>query len=132
LEIKPHQKLHFELGRSLVGQSGNLITRVTYLKKGIQTSFLIVDAGMNNLLRPSLYQAYHHVENLTKAGFDGPKETYDLVGPICESGDFFRKSLNLPETERGDLLKIHSAGAYGEVMSSNYNLRGLAPSYYSE
>jgi diaminopimelate decarboxylase len=130
LEVSPKQKVHFELGRSLVGQSGSLITRVLYVKKGLKTDFLIVDAGMNDLLRPSLYQAYHHIENLSFNGDIKDQKIYDVVGPVCESGDFFRKSVSLPVSKRGDILAIRSAGAYGEVMSSPYNLRAKAQDLY--
>jgi len=130
LEVGPKQKVHFELGRSLVGQCGSLITKVLYLKKGIQTDFLIVDAGMNDLLRPSLYGAYHHIENLSSGTLGMPEKIYDVVGPVCESGDFFRKKVSLPESKRGDILAIRSAGAYGEVMSSPYNLRKKIPDLY--
>lgn len=130
LEVSTKQKVHFELGRSLVGQCGSLITRVLYVKKGLKTDFLIVDAGMNDLLRPSLYKAYHHIENLSYSGEKGKTEIYDVVGPVCESGDFFRKSVSLSPSVRGDILAIRSAGAYGEVMSSPYNLRAKAPDLY--
>jgi len=130
LVVGPKQKVHFELGRSLVGQAGSLITKVLYLKKGLNTDFLIVDAGMNDLLRPSLYQAYHHIDNLSNTVDDKPLETYDVVGPVCESGDFFRKSVSMVPSKRGDILAIRSAGAYGEVMSSPYNLRAKAPDLY--
>jgi diaminopimelate decarboxylase len=131
LAIRPHQKVHFELGRALVAQCGNLITKTLYIKNGINTNFAIVDAGMTELLRPALYQSYHEIENITKST-TAPTAKYDVVGPICESSDCFRKAVELPETERGDLLAIRSAGAYGEVMASQYNLRKLAPAYYSD
>ncbi len=129
LKLKPGQKVHFELGRSVVGQCGNLITKVLYLKKGINTNFVIVDGGMTDLIRPALYQAFHKIENLssTKA-----PHKYDVVGPICESSDSFGKDIELPETTRGDILAIRSAGAYGEVMVSNYNLREAPQAYYSD
>lgn len=130
LELLPGQKVHFELGRSIVGQCGNLITRVLYVKKGIHTNFLILDAGMTELIRPMLYQAHHEIENIS-ANTEN-KETYDVVGPICESTDCFAKALELPETFRGDIFRIYSAGAYGEVMASNYNLKTLHPAVYSE
>jgi diaminopimelate decarboxylase len=125
----PGQEVHFELGRSLVGQCGSLISRVLYIKKGINTNFAILDAGMTELIRPALYQAYHKIENISKAG--SPSELkYDVVGPICESSDCFGKSVRLPETERGDLIAIRSAGAYGEVMSNRYNLRDQVESVF--
>ncbi len=129
LEVRPKQSVHFELGRALVAQCGSLITKVLYIKRGVQTNFAIVDAGMTELIRPALYQAVHKIENLSS---NLPEAKYDVVGPICESSDFFAKALMLPETQRGDLLSIRSAGAYGEVMSSEYNLRTKAIAYYSE
>lgn len=126
LETSPDQEVHFELGRALVAQSGSLITRVLYIKKGINTNFTVVDAGMTELIRPALYHAYHKIENLTAAFHESDAlETvkYDVVGPICESSDCFGKAVELPETSRGDLIAIRTAGAYGEVMTSSYNLR---------
>lgn len=126
LEVQPGQEVHFELGRSLVAQCGSLITRVVYVKNGVNTNFAIVDAGMTELIRPMLYHAYHKIENLTKDETRNPKpetRNYDVVGPICESSDCFGKSVPLPETERGDLIAIRTAGAYGQVMASGYNLR---------
>lgn len=126
--LKPGQQLHFELGRSLVAQCGHLITRVVFLKKGIEKQFLIVDAGMNDLIRPALYQAIHQLSSLTS---NAEEVTYDVVGPICESSDVFRKDVSLPEMRRGDLIAIHSAGAYGQAMASTYNMRNLIRSYNS-
>lgn len=129
LELRPKQKLHFELGRAVVAQSGDLITKVLYVKNGINANFAVVDAGMTELIRPALYQAYHKIENLTsKEGLD----FYDVVGPICESSDTFGKTVQLKETKRGDLIAIRMAGAYGEVMASRYNLRDIAKSYFSD
>lgn len=128
LELKSHQELHFELGRSIVGQCGSLISKVLYVKKGVNTDFAIIDAGMTDLIRPALYQAFHKVENLTS--IFGKYERYDVVGPICESSDCFGKSLLLPTTSRGDIIAINSCGAYGEVMASQYNLRSLPKSIY--
>ena len=130
LEVLPGQKIHFELGRSLVGQCGTLFTKVLYVKKGTQTNFLIVDAGMNDLLRPSLYQAYHHIDKISMNSTEMKEEVYDVVGPVCESSDFFRRGIKLPTCVRGDILAIRSVGAYGEVMSSPYNLREKALAYY--
>lgn len=127
LELKPGQQVHFELGRSLVAQSGTLISKVLYIKKGLTTNFAILDAGMTELIRPALYQSYHKIENLTS---DKPALKYDVVGPICESSDCFGKAVELPETNRGDLVALRTAGAYGEVMSSNYNLREKAKAIY--
>lgn len=121
LELMPQQEVHFELGRAIIAQCGNLMSRVLYIKNGINTNFAILDAGMTELIRPALYQAYHKIENVTSASSDLIK--YDIVGPICESSDCFGKAVLLPETQRGDLIAIRSAGAYGEVMSSQYNLR---------
>lgn len=125
----PGQEVHFELGRSLVAQCGRLITRVLYVKKGKNKDFVIVDAGMNDLLRPALYQARHHIENLTS---NGPLSRYDVVGPICESSDSFGQDILLPATSRGDLIAIRSCGAYGEAMASRYNLRDLIQGYFSD
>jgi diaminopimelate decarboxylase len=127
LALRPQQHLHFELGRSIVAQCGNLITKVLYVKKGVNTNFAIVDAGMTDLLRPALYQATHKIENLTTKSTE--LERYDVVGPICESSDCFAKSLLFPVTQRGDIIAIRTAGAYGEVMASNYNLRTTIASY---
>ena len=129
LKLRSNQKLHFELGRALVAQCGSLVTKVLYVKKGVNTSFAIVDAGMTDLIRPALYQAYHKIENLTSAL---PQQRYDVVGPICESSDCFGKALMLPETQRGDLIVLRTAGAYGEIMASQYNLRKLPGAYYSD
>jgi len=128
LERKNNQQIHFELGRSIVAQCGNLISRVVYIKKGINTNFAILDAGMTELMRPALYQSYHQIDNLVS---EKASDKYDVVGPICESTDCFGKSVNLPETLRGDLIAIRSAGAYGEVMMSNYNLRDRNEAFYS-
>ena len=131
IELLPGQELHFELGRSLVAQSAALISKVLFVKKGIKTNFVILDAGMTELIRPALYQSFHKVENLSKA--DAPSNHfYDVVGPICESSDCFGKNIQLAETERGDLLAIRTTGAYGEVMSSNYNLREDAKIYFHD
>lgn len=133
LELRPNQKVHFELGRSIVAQMGSLISRVTYIKKGLKTNFAILDAGMTELIRPALYQSYHKIVNISKDHRDDiPREKYDVVGPICESSDSFGKAVILPETERGDLIAIRSAGAYAEVMASKYNLREIAPVHFGE
>lgn len=126
LKLYPGQTLHFELGRSVVAQCGSLITRVLYVKQGSHKQFCIVDAGMTDLIRPALYQAYHKVENITS---DDTVEAYDVVGPICESSDVFGKSIDLNRCHRGDLLAIRSAGAYGEIMASGYNCRELPKGY---
>lgn len=127
LEVRPGQEVHFELGRALVAQCGTLISRVLYIKNGQNTNFAILDAGMTELIRPALYQSYHKIENLSS---DKEEVRYDVVGPICESSDCFGKAVLLPETNRGDLIAIRTAGAYGEVMSSAYNLRDKAKAVY--
>lgn len=127
LELRPGQQVHFELGRSLVAQCGTLISKVLYIKNGISTNFAILDAGMTELIRPALYQSYHKIVNLTS---QKPEVRYDVVGPICESSDCFGKAVMLPETNRGDLIAIRTAGAYGEVMASAYNLRTKAEAIY--
>lgn len=149
LELRPGQKVHFELGRAVVAQCGTLISRVLYIKKGVNTNFAILDAGMTELMRPALYQAYHKIENLSKMENGKGKmengdntssishlpsniQKYDVVGPICESSDCFGKAVNLPETFRGDIIALRTAGAYGEVMSSAYNLRDRVKSFYSD
>ncbi len=129
LELRGGQTVHFELGRCLVAQCGSLITRVLYVKKGQKKQFAIVDAGMNDLIRPALYHAYHKIENITSSE---PAEKYDVVGPVCESSDCFGKEVRLSGARRGDFLAIRSAGAYGEVMSSRYNLRPFAECRFSE
>lgn len=130
LNVKPGQEVHFELGRSIVAQAGNVISRVLYVKEGVKTKFAILDAGMTDLIRPALYQAGHKVENLSNP--EGAKVRYDVVGPICESSDSFGKALDLPEMNRGNLVALRSAGAYGEVMVSRYNLREEPSAYYSD
>jgi diaminopimelate decarboxylase len=130
LELMPQQEIHFELGRSIIAQCGSLINRVLYIKEGINTNFAILDGGMTELIRPALYQAYHKIENISKMSAPITKK-YDVVGPICESSDCFGKAVELPETERGDLVAIRSAGAYGEVMSNRYNLRDGVVSVFS-
>lgn len=129
LKLRPGQQLHFELGRAIVGQCGSLVTRCLYIKKATHKQFVIVDAGMTDLIRPALYGALHRIENLTSSL---PHETYDVVGPICESSDTFAEDYELNATRRGDLLVIRSAGAYGEIMASRYNCRSLPHSYTSE
>ena len=127
LELQSGQEVHFELGRSITGNMGTLVSRGLYVKKGINTNFLILDAGMTELIRPALYQSYHKIENLSKRHLDDiSREKYDVVGPICESSDCFGKDVTLEDTKRGDLIGIRSAGAYGEVMASSYNLREKA------
>ena len=129
LRILPDQKVHFELGRSVVGQCGTLITRLLYVKNGSYKKFAIVDAGMTDLIRPALYHAYHKIENISS---NEEVETYDIVGPICESSDVFAKSIEINKCHRGDIIAIRSAGAYGEVMASQYNCRELPKGYITE
>jgi len=127
LELRPKQILHFEIGRSIVAQCGSLISKVLYVKKGVNTNFIILDAGMTELIRPALYQSYHKIENISS---NGTTAKYDVVGPICESSDCFGKAVMLPETKRGDLVVIRTTGAYGEVMASSYNLRDKVKALY--
>jgi len=129
LKLRPQQTLHFELGRAVVGQCGSLISKVIYVKQGTNKQFAILDAGMTDLIRPALYQAYHKIENITS---EEPMETYDVVGPICESSDVFGKAIDLNKAPRGDLFALRSAGAYGEIMASAYNCRALPKGYTSE
>lgn len=131
LERNAQQEVHFELGRALVAQCGTLVSRVLYTKSGSKKNFLILDAGMTELMRPALYQAYHKIERI---GVDplGKELIYDVVGPICESSDSFGKEVALPVSQRGDLIAIRTAGAYGEVMASHYNLRNEIRYLYSE
>jgi len=129
LKLRPQQTLHFELGRAVVGQCGSLISKVIYVKQGTNKQFAILDAGMTDLIRPALYQAYHKIENITS---EEPMETYDVVGPICESSDVFGKAIDLNKAHRGDLFALRSAGAYGEIMASAYNCRALPKGYTSE
>lgn len=129
LELREGQEVHFELGRAVVAQCGTLITKVLYVKEGQKKKFAIVDAGMNDLIRPALYHAYHKIENISS---DAPTQQYDVVGPVCESSDCFGKATVLNETKRGDFIAIRSAGAYGEVMSSRYNLRKIAETHFSK
>ena len=129
LKLRNGQTLHFELGRAVVAQCGSLITRTLYIKEGHIKKFCIVDAGFTDLIRPALYQAYHKLENLSS---EEPMEAYDVVGPICESTDVFAKQIDINRAHRGDLLAIRSAGAYGEIMASQYNCRQLPVGYTSE
>jgi diaminopimelate decarboxylase len=123
----PGQEIHFEPGRSIVGQCSSLISKVLYVKEGSEKKFAILDAGFTDLIRPALYDAYHKIENLTSGE---PEESYDVVGPICESSDCFARQIRLPYTRRGDLLALRSAGAYGEIMASQYNCRALPGNYF--
>ncbi len=129
LKLREGQQLHFELGRAVVAQCGSLITKVLFVKENGKKKFVIVDAGMTELIRPALYGAHHKIENLTS---DEAEETYDVVGPICESSDVFDKDIPLAKTRRGDLIAIKTAGAYGETMASCYNCRKLPNGYTTE
>lgn len=131
LERNSQQEVHFELGRALVAQAGTLVSKVLYTKSGAKKHFLILDAGMTELMRPALYQAYHKIEKIGAAE-DLKTLNYDVVGPICESSDCFGKEVELPVSKRGDLIAIRTAGAYGEVMASKYNLREEIRYVYSK
>ena len=128
LKLRPNQQLHFELGRSIVASCGSLISRVTFVKENRNKQFVILDAGMTDLIRPALYEAHHEIQNLTSR--ETEQATYDVVGPVCESTDVFAHDRVLPVTRRGDLIAIRSAGAYGESMASTYNMRALPHSVF--
>ena len=125
-----NQKIYVELGRSLVGQCGSLIYRVLFTKNSYNKNYVILDAGMTELIRPALYNSYHKISNLTS--IENKFKKYDVVGPLCESSDVFLKNIKLPFSKRNDIFRIYSCGAYGETMSSNYNLRNSINSYYSD
>lgn len=129
LKLRPGQQVHFEPGRSIVAQCGSLIARVLYVKQGETKQFAILDAGFTELIRPAMYDAYHRIENISS---DEEVEKYDVVGPICESSDVFAKDRELNRVHRGDLIALRSAGAYGEVMASQYNCRQLPKAYFSD
>lgn len=129
LKLRPGQSLHFELGRAIVCQCGSLISRVTYVKQGTNKQFAILDAGMTDLIRPALYQAYHKIENISS---NENEEKYDVVGPICESSDVFDKDVRINKAKRGDFFALRSAGAYGEIMASAYNCRAIPIGYTSD
>ncbi|MBP5562214.1 MAG: diaminopimelate decarboxylase [Muribaculaceae bacterium] len=130
LELRPGQVVHFELGRSIVAQCGALISKVLFVKETPTKRFVILDAGMSDLLRPALYGSHHKIVNLTSCEME--TLVYDVVGPICESSDVFGRDERLPVTRRGDLVALLSAGAYGESMSSTYNMRSLPSSHFME
>jgi len=132
LKLRENQKVHFELGRSVVGQTGSLISRVLYIKKGLNKKFMILDAGMTDLIRPALYGAQHKIQNISKPEAQIKNYKYDVVGPVCESSDSFDDNVMLPMTERGDLVAIRSTGAYGEIMVSQYTLRDKPKAIYSD
>ncbi len=131
---RPDQTVHVEPGRSIVAQCASLISRVLFVKSGETKNFLIMDAGMNDLLRPALYGAYHKIENLSaeQRSFFPTFQAYDIVGPVCESSDVWGAGRLLPLSVRGDIMAIRSAGAYGQVMSNRYNMKDLAPSVFSD
>lgn len=129
LHLLPGQQLHFELGRAVVGQCGTLVARCLYVKETSAKRFAILDAGMTDLIRPALYGARHLIQNLSS---NRPERLYDVVGPVCESSDVFAADCSLPETKRGDIIAIRSAGAYGETMASRYNLRQLPKAFLSD
>ena len=131
---RPDQKVHVEPGRSLVAQCATLISRVVFVKSGETKNFLIMDAGMNDLIRPALYGAYHKIENLSAEmrTFFPTHQAYDIVGPVCESSDVWGAGRLLPLSVRGDLMAIRSTGAYGQVMASRYNMKDIAPSVFSD
>ena len=130
LDIRSGQKVHFELGRSLVAPCGSLVTRVLYVKEGTSKRFAIVDGSMTELIRPALYHAFHLPQNISAESVR-PSVTYDVVGPVCESSDVFTRAFSLPECLRGDFIAFRTAGAYGESMASGYNCRPLPKSYFS-
>lgn len=132
LKLRKNQKVHFELGRSVVGQVGSLISRVLYIKKGLNKNFMILDAGMTDLIRPALYGAQHKIQNISKPEAQIINYKYDVVGPVCESSDSFDDNVMLPMTSRGDLVAIRSTGAYGEIMVSQYTLRDKPGTLYSD
>lgn len=132
LKVNKNQQVHFELGRSVVGQMGSLISRVLYIKKGINKKFAILDAGMTDLIRPALYGSHHKIENISKQKKQLLLSKYDVVGPVCESSDSFDDNVELPETKREDIIAIRSTGAYGEIMVSQYNLRDKPKAIYSD
>ena len=130
LKLRKGQQLHFELGRAIVAQCGSLIARVVFVKESRNKRFVILDAGMNDMIRPALYEAHHEIQNLTPT-HGNEQLNYDVVGPVCESSDVFGRDCLLPVTQRGDLIAIRSAGAYGESMASTYNMRPLPHSAFS-
>jgi diaminopimelate decarboxylase len=120
-------KLIFEPGRLIVGNAGILVTRVLYVKHGEAKTFVIVDAGMNDLIRPTLYEAHHDIRPVREGAVGAPRITADVVGPVCESGDFLALDRSLPEPQPGELLAVMTAGAYGAVQAGTYNTRALVP-----
>ncbi|MEA2984132.1 MAG: diaminopimelate decarboxylase [Alphaproteobacteria bacterium] len=119
--------LIFEPGRLIVGNAGILVTRVQYVKRGEAKTFVVVDAGMNDLIRPTLYEAHHEIWPVKEASVSARRLVADVVGPVCESGDFLALQRDIPEAQPGDLLAVMSAGAYGAVQAGTYNTRPLVP-----
>jgi len=119
--------LIFEPGRLIVGNAGILVTRVQYVKRGEAKTFVVVDAGMNDLIRPTLYDAHHEIWPVKEPAANGRRVVADVVGPVCESGDFLALQREMPEAKSGDLLAVMSAGAYGAVQAGTYNTRALVP-----
>ena len=120
-------KVIFEPGRLIVGNAGILVTEVIYLKEGEAKNFVIVDAAMNDLIRPTLYEAYHDIRPVRLGPADAPRIRADVVGPVCETGDYLGHDRDLPKPKSGDLIAIGTAGAYGATQSSTYNTRLLVP-----
>lgn len=132
---RPDQTVRVEPGRSIIAQCCSLYSRILFVKHGEKSDFIILDAGMNNLIRPALYGSYHKIENVSAAAYRKAfpeKSTYDIVGPVCESSDTWGKNRMMPVSMRGDIMAIRSAGAYGQSMSSSYNLRDFAQVVYSD
>ncbi len=129
LKVPENIEVHFELGRSIVGQCGTLISKVLYIKEGINTNFMILDAGMTEMMRTALYQAQHKILSFSRSN---ETATYDVVGPICESTDAFGRKIQLPKSKRGDLIALLSTGAYGETMANRYNMRNIVQAVYSD
>jgi diaminopimelate decarboxylase len=119
--------LIFEPGRLIAANAGLLVSRVLYVKQGQTRTFLVIDAGMNDLIRPAMYDAHHDIVSVAEPREGGPRARYEVVGPVCETADLFAHDRELPLLERGDLVAIMTAGAYGAVMSSAYNARPPAP-----
>ncbi|MEP3247913.1 MAG: diaminopimelate decarboxylase [Sneathiella sp.] len=120
-------QLIFEPGRLIVGNAGILVSEVIYVKQGAERKFIILDAAMNDLIRPAMYEGYHHIDPVKEPADDAARERVDVVGPVCETGDTFARERELPEVNPKDLVAFRSAGAYGAVMASTYNTRPLVP-----
>jgi diaminopimelate decarboxylase len=120
-------KLVFEVGRLIAGNAGILVTRVIYVKRGAEKTFVVADAAMNDLVRPTLYDAYHEILPVREAPASAKTIVADLVGPVCETGDYLALDRKMPAVQAGDLLAVMTAGAYGAVQASTYNTRALVP-----